>query len=140
MKIRRSVKVSFLRANRVFTRILNRAMKTHDMTTEQKRGLRIFEETLSLKDVNIFVSPMSDNIYIYVNDIYLVIDNYELRVVNGMYNHDFQYDDRGRARMRNRVFKILEERREDIEKKIKSKDDKTLDFILEDIRNIKQRE
>lgn len=110
------------------------------MTTEQKRGLRIFEETLSLKEVNIFVSPMSDNIYIYVNDIYLVIDNYELRVINGMYNHDFQYDDRGRARMRNRVFKILEERREDIEKKIKSKDDKTLDFILGDIRNIKQRE
>ena len=110
------------------------------MTSEQKRGLRIFEETLSIKDVNIFISPMSDTIYIYVNEIYLILEDHELRVVNGMYNHDFQYDEKGRSKMRNRIYYILEKRREELDARIKTKDDKTLDYILWDIRNIKQKE
>ena len=110
------------------------------MTPEQKRGLRIFEETISLKDVDIFMSPLSDTIYVYVNDIYLIIEYHHLKVINGMYNHDFQYDDKGRTKMRNRVFYILEKRREELDAKIKGKNDKTLDYILGDIRDIRKKE
>ena len=140
MKIRREVRVKLLRARRFWGRIWSKALKTQEMTPEQKRGLRIFDETIALKDVDIFISPLSDTIYIYVNDIYLVIDGYDLKVINGMYNHEFHYDDRGRSKMRNKVFYILENRREELDAKIKSKSDKTLDYILGDIRNLRQRE
>jgi len=140
MKMRRDVRVRLLRAKRFFARICERALKTSDMTPEQKRGLRIFEETISLKDVDIFMSPLSDTIYVYVNDIYLVIEDHHLKVINGMYNHDFQYDDKGRTKMRNRVFYILEKRREELDAKIKGKNDKTLDYILGDIRDIRKKE
>lgn len=140
MKMRRDVRVRLLRAKRFFSRICERALKTSDMTPEQKRGLRIFEETISLKDVDIFMSPLSDTIYVYVNDIYLVIEDHHLKVINGMYNHEFQYDGKGRTKMRNRVFYILEKRREELDAKIKGKNDKTLDYILGDIRDIRKKE
>ena len=140
MKMRRDVRVRLLRAKRFFVRICERALKTSDMTPEQKRGLRIFEETISLKDVDIFMSPLSDTIYVYVNDIYLIIEYHHLKVINGMYNHDFQYDDKGRTKMRNRDFYILEKRREELDAKIKGKNDKTLDYILGDIRDIRKKE
>jgi hypothetical protein len=140
MKMRREVRVKLLRARRFLGRIWERIFKTNDMTPEQKRGLKIFEETIALKDVNIFVSPLSDTIYVYVNDIYLVIEDHHLKVINGMYNHEFQYEDKGRSKMRNKVFYILEKRREKLDAKIKSKSDKTLDCILGDIRDIRQKE
>jgi hypothetical protein len=140
MKMRRDVRVRLLRAKRFFGHIWERALKTSDLTPEQKRGLRIFEETISLKGVDIFISPLSDTIYVYVNDIYLVIEDHHLKVINGMYNHEFQYDDKGRTKMRNRVFYILEKRREELDAKIKGKNDKTLDYILGDIRILRQKE
>ncbi|NBW58527.1 hypothetical protein EBR43_12295 [bacterium] len=139
MKIRRDVKVKFLRVIRFFSRIWNKAIKSPEMNPDQKRGLKIFDETISIKDVSIFISPLSDIIYVYANETYLVIENHTLKVINGMYKHEFQYDDKGRTRMRNRVFYILEKRREEIDAKIRSKNDKSLDYILEDILEFKQK-
>ena len=138
--MKRNIRVKLLRARRFWYRILDKTLKQNEMSDEQKRGLKIFEETISLKEVEIFISPLSDTMYIYVNDIYLVLDDFHLRVINGMYNHDFQYNERGRTKIRNKVFYVLEKRREVLEDRIKGKNDKTLDYILGDIRNLRQKE
>ena len=138
IKISRKNRVRLLRVSRFFGKILGKLIKKEEMTDHQKMGLRIFEQTVSIKDVDIFLSPLSDVIYIQTNDIYLRVEGYTLNVVNGMYNHEFQYTDVGRKRMINRVFNILERRREEIEARIKTKHTRTIDAILGDLQKIKK--
>ena len=101
-------------------------------------GLRIFERAISVKDAEIFFSPLSDTIYIEVEEIYLILDNLGLQVINGKFQYDIHYNDRSFAALKNRVFNVLESRRVKIEKRIKFKSDHTLHSILDEVDHIRE--
>jgi len=138
IRISRKNRVRLLRFMRFFSRFFKKFIKIEEMTEHQKMGLKIFDQTLSINNVDIFLSPLSDTIYIQADDIYLKVEGHTLNVVNGMYNHEFQYPEVGRKRMINRVYNILERRREEIEARIKTKKNRTIDMIFSDIKKIKE--
>jgi len=131
---KRKIKVTWLRTLRFF----GRAFKSKDELSDvQKKGIRIFERMVSVKDAEIFLSPLSDTIYVEVDDIYLILDNFDMQVINGKFQYDIPYTDKERRRFRNRIFDILESRREELEKKIKTKSNRTLDSIIQEVEEIK---
>jgi hypothetical protein len=93
---------------------------------------------VSIKDAEIFLSPLSDTIYIEVDDIYLILDHLDLQVINGKFQYDIPYTDKERRKFRSRVFHILEARRAKIEEKIKNKSNHTLDSILDEVGQIRE--
>jgi hypothetical protein len=118
---------------------MGRIFKTREeLTEEQKKGIRIFERMVSIKDAEIFLSPLSDTIYIEVDDIYLILDHLDLQVINGKFQYDIPYTDKERRKFRSRVFNILEARRAKIEEKIKNKSNHTLDSILDEVGQIRE--
>lgn len=133
--MKREMLVMWLR----FLRFWGKFFKTRDvLTQEQKMGLRIFERAISVKDAEIFFSPLSDTIYIEVEEIYLILDNSGLQVINGKFQYDIHYNDRPFSALKNRVFNVLESRRVKIEKRIKFKSDHTLHSILDEVDHIRE--
>jgi len=127
-----------------FKRWMGRFITTNDKLDEsQKMGLRIFEKCVSIKDSDIFLSPLSDTIYIEVEDIYIILERSDVQIINGRFQYDLHYPESARIRMRNRVFDVLESRRVEVENRVKAKSDKTLNSILgeiEEIRRIKNQD
>jgi hypothetical protein len=96
-------------------------------------GIRIFERAVTIKDVDIFMSPLSDSIYIEINDIYLILDGNDLQIINGKYQYDLHYNEQVRSRMRDKVLQVIESKKAAVEQRIRAKSDRTLHSILEDI-------
>jgi len=96
-------------------------------------GISIFERAVTIKDVDIFMSPLSDSIYIEINDIYLILDGNDLQIINGKYQYDLHYNEQVRSRMRDKVLQVIESKKAAVEQRIRAKSDRTLHSILEDI-------
>jgi len=104
-----------------------------ELSKEQRMGISIFERAVTIKDVDIFMSPLSDSIYIEINDIYLILDGNDLQIINGKYQYDLHYNEQVRSRMRDKVLKVIESKKAAVEQRIRAKSDRTLHSILEDI-------
>jgi hypothetical protein len=140
MSTKRTVRVNWLRFLKRVNSLGVKVFKTHDLTEQEKMGIKIFEKTVSIKNSEIFTSPLSDAIYIEVNDIYLILDGNDLQVINGKFQYDLHFNDVIRIRLRDRVLNVLEARRIKIEERIKMKSARTLNSIFDDIREIKEKE
>jgi hypothetical protein len=122
-----------------FLRRINRFFeKGAELTDSQKMGVRVFEKMVSIKDAEIFLSPLSDCIYIQVDDIYSTLEGNDLRIVNGKFQYDLHYHDGVRSQLVRKVFNVLESRRVEVEKRIRAKSDRTLSSILDEITSIKK--
>jgi hypothetical protein len=122
-----------------FLRRINRMFeKSTDLTDSQKMGIKVFEKMVSIKDADIFLSPLSDCIYIQVDDIYATLEGNDLRIVNGKFQYDLHYHDGVRSQLVRKVFNVLESRRVEVEKRIRVKSDRTLSSILDEITSIKK--
>jgi len=106
-------------------RWINRKLeKKIELTESQKMGMRIF--------------PLSDSIYVEVNDIYIILEGSDLQIINGKFRYDLHYPDSIRSKMRNKILNILEYRRIEVEKRIKTKSDRTLNSILDEVEVIRK--
>lgn len=132
---RRKIKVSLLRLRRW---LAQRLLNPEQLSDSQKMGVRIFVRTLSIEDAEILVSPLSDSIYVEVNDIYLILERNDLQIINGKFQYDLRYSDNVRMKLLNKVFGVLERRRIQAEKRIKAKSDRTLNSILDEVEQIRE--
>jgi hypothetical protein len=132
---RRKIKVSLLRLRRW---LAQRLLNPEQLSDSQKMGVRIFERTLSIENAEILVSPLSDSIYVEVNDIYLILERNDLQIINGKFQYDLRYSDNIRMKLLNKVFGVLERRRIQVEKRIKAKSDRTLNSILDEVEQIRE--
>jgi len=140
MGIRRSIRVKWLRLLRRMNSLDLGIFRKEDLTDQQKMGIKIFEKTVSIKEADIFMSPLSDSIYIEINDIYIILEGNDLQIINGKFRYDLHFNEQVRTRLRHRVLQILESRRVLVEKRIKIKSERTLNSIFDDIKEIKERE
>ena len=109
------------------------------LSDEQKMGIKIFERAITIKDAEIFMSPLSDSVYIEINDIFIILDGNDLQIINGKFQYDIHYNEDSRLKLKGRVLDVLESRRVEVEKRIKAKSDRTLNSILEDITEIRNK-
>jgi hypothetical protein len=140
MNTKRAIKVRWLRFLKRTNNLGVRVLKTHDLSDPQKMGIKIFEKTVSIKDAEIFLSPLSDTIYIEVNDIYVILDGNDLQIINGKFQYDLHFSDGVRSKLVARVYSVLEGRRIKVEQRIRAKSERTLSSIMADITEIKEKE
>ena len=132
---KRKIKLKFWKMVRWIDR---KIQKKIDLTESQEMGMKIFERTVSIKHADIFLSPLSDSIYIEVDDVYIILDGSDLQIINGKFRYDLHYPDAIRSKMRVKILKILEARRIEVEKRIKAKSDRTLNSILDEVEVIRK--
>jgi hypothetical protein len=111
-----------------------------ELSNEQRMGIRIFERAVTINDADIFMSPLSDSIYIEIKDIYLILDGNDLQIINGKYQYDLHYNEQVRSRMTDKVLKVIESKKADVEKRIRAKSDRTLHSIFDEIMILKSTE
>ena len=105
---KRKIKLKFWKMVRWIDR---KIQKKIDLTESQEMGMKIFERTVSIKHADIFLSPLSDSIYIEVDDVYIILDGSDLQIINGKFRYDLHYPDAIRSKMRVKILNILEARR-----------------------------
>ena len=108
------------------------------LDNEKRMGLRIFERAVRIKDADIFMSPLSDTIYIEINEIYLILEGCDLQIINGKFQYDLRYSVKDSGDMKKQVFTVLEKRRIEVEERIRTKNDRTLNSILQEITDLKE--
>ena len=140
MSIKRSIRVQWLRFLRRTNSVSDRIFPNQPLSENQKRGIKIFEKAISIKDVEIATHSSSDIIYIVVGDIYLILDGNDLEIINGKFQYYLHFNDKVRTHLRARINKVLDGRVIEIQERIKTKNDRTIDSILEDILEIKEKE
>jgi len=129
----------------IWMRILKRMGTFNDyifpkekLDNEKRMGLRIFERAVRIKDADIFMSPLSDTIYIEINEIYLILEGCDLQIINGKFQYDLRYSVKDSGDMKKQVFTVLEKRRIEVEERIRTKNDRTLNSILQEITDLKE--
>ena len=110
-----------------------------DLSDSQKAGIKIFERSLTIKDVELLLAPLSDTIYIEVDDIFIILEGRQLKIINGKYQYDIHLPERDTAKLYTSFKKALEKRRKQMEFKIITKTNRSLNNILEDIAEIRDR-
>jgi len=110
-----------------------------DLSDSQKAGIKIFERSLTVKDADLLLAPLSDTIYVEVEDIFIILDGRQLKIINGKYQYDIQLPDREHSKLYTSFKKTLEKRRKQMEFKIIAKTNRSLNNILDDIAEIRDR-
>ena len=116
-----------------------RFSQQEDLTDSQKAGIKIFERSLTVKDAELLLAPLSDTIYIEVDDIFIILEGRQLKIINGKYQYDIHLPDRENSKLYSAFKKTLEKRRKQMEFKIITKTNRSLNNILEDIAEIRDR-
>ena len=140
MSIKRNIRVQWLRFLKRTNSVGDKFFPNQTLSENQKRGIKIFERAISIKDVEIAAHSESDVIYIVLGDIYLILNGNDLEVINGKFQYYLHFNDKVRTQLRSRINSVLNERAIQIQERIKTKNDRTLDSILEDIIEIKEKE
>ena len=140
MSIKRNIRVQWLRFLKRTNTFSDKIFPNQALSENQKRGIKIFEKAISIKDVEIATHSSSDIIYIVVGDIYLILDGNDLEIINGKFQYYLHFNDKVRTHLRARINKVLDGRVIEIQERIKTKNDRTIDSILEDILEIKEKE
>lgn len=140
MSIKRNIRVQWLRFLKRTNTFSDKIFPNQSLSENQKRGIKIFEKAISIKDVEIAAHSESDVIYIVVGDIYLILNGNDLEIINGKFQYYLHFNDKVRTQIKTRINSVLNERAIQIQERIKTKNNRTLDSILEDIMEIKEKE
>lgn len=140
MSIKRTIKVQWLRFLKRTSSFNDKIFPGQSLSDNQKKGIKIFEKAISIKDVEIAAHSESDIIYIVVGDIYLIFNGNDLEIINGKFQYYLHFNDKVHTQLKTRINSVLNERAIQIRKRIETKNDRTLDSILEDIMEIKEKE
>jgi hypothetical protein len=110
-----------------------------ELSDSQKAGVKIFERALTVKDADLLLAPLSDTIYIEVDDIFLILDGRQLKIINGKYQYDIYLPEKVNQKLYSSFKKVLEKRRKQMEYKIITKTNRSLNNILDDLAEIRDR-
>lgn len=110
-------------------------LKTDRLNEEQKKGVNIFKTLAVQPDSEILMAPLSGKYYIRNEEIFIVLDLNRLSVINSVYHYDIYYNEAETRYLANYIRRIIERRREKLEKKMRSKIDKSLSHLESDVKN-----
>lgn len=118
--------------------ISNFGSSSEDLSENERTATRIFEKSLHKKDSDLLIAPLSETVYIN-NDkkqITIILQNSDLRIINGKYSYDFKIPGITSERMRRRFRLELEKRRKEMEEKITTKTESSLRDILYELSDV----
>ena len=90
-----------------YVRLEKKFSPQDELSESQKNGVRIFERALTVKDAELLLAPLSDTIYIEVDDIFIILDGSQLKIINGKYQYDIHVPAKESSRLYGAFKKVL---------------------------------
>lgn len=120
------------RCVRLYIRLttFKRAMDSYTLNEEQKNGIRIAKILAVQPSSEILMAPISDRYFIKNQEIFIVIDLNRITIINSVYHYDIYISDRTTEQLILFIRRIIEKRRNLMEKEMLSKIEKSLDHIV----------
>lgn len=103
------------------------------LTPNQELGIKIFEKVLVRSDVELLMAPLSSTYYIKAQDIFVMLDGTDLRIINGRYEYHITINEKLHLKLAYRFKRVLENKRKRMEATMFSKTNRSLNEILEDV-------
>lgn len=105
-------------------------MDSYTLNEEQKNGIRIAKILAVQPSSEILMAPISDRYFIKNQEIFIVIDLNRITIINSVYHYDIYISDRTTEQLILFIRRIIEKRRNLMEKEMLSKIEKSLDHIV----------
>jgi len=118
---------------RFYRKISGEFLTGKELSENEKTAIRIFEKCVMREDSELLMAPLSDTFYVKTGEIYLILLDQELRIINGKYSYDFPLASGPCERMRKKFRITLEQRRKKMEEKIVAKTKKSLQDIFNEV-------
>lgn len=103
-------------------------------TPQQEKAVKIVEKFIADTKSELLMAPLSHNYYIKNKNIFIVINDRSINIINGKYNYDIFIHEKIANHVKNLFIKKLETKRRIMEKQITDKVETILDVIYNDMK------
>lgn len=129
-KIWRFMRIRFLR---IYIKINGSIVRDEQLSQTQKHAFSIFKKMANTPETTLQMAPNSGTIYLALDDIFAILDNYRLNIINGKYSYDISLTVKQYDSMKAFFRRKLEGRCKNIEKEVIERTNKSLVNILNSI-------
>ena len=103
------------------------------ITETQELAIKIFERSLLKPYVELLIAPLSMTYYIHSDDIFIIMDRTELKIINGKYEYHILLSEKIHNKLSMKFKRVLENKRKRMEKEMLSNTRRSLQNILQDL-------
>ena len=103
------------------------------VTDTQELGTKVFEKAIVRSDVELLLAPLSNTYYVKADDIFIILDGLQLKIINGRYEYHITLTEKIHNKLSTKFKRVLENRRKRMEEQMLSKTNRSLQTILEDL-------
>lgn len=103
------------------------------LSESQKLAIEIFNKVIHREGAKLLIAPLSSTYYVEYKEIFVILLDRDLKIVNGKYLYDIMLTDKMARRLSQHFERVLEKRRKGMEEIILYKTKRSLTSILEDI-------
>lgn len=124
---------------------INKRLERYDfnqsfpVTDTQELGTKVFEKAIVRTDAELLLAPLSNTYYIKSDDIFIILDGLQLKIINGRYEYHISLTEKIHNKLSTKFKRVLERRRKKMEEQMLSKTNRSLQTILEDLSLIDQK-
>jgi hypothetical protein len=104
-----------------------------DLSAEQQSCVKIIKLLATDSDSEILMAPISEKYYIRKDEIFIVIDRNIVSVINSVYHYDFSFSDKLHGHLTSFLRRVIENRRVKMEATMRSKIQRSLTHIYDDL-------
>lgn len=124
-----------VRISRFWRRFHSFAMPQEPDTVSesQKLAMEIFNKVIHMDGAKLLIAPLSSTYYVEYKEIFVILLDRDLKIVNGKYLYDIMLTEKMARRLSEHFERVLEKRRKRMEEIILYKTKRSLTSILEDI-------
>ena len=112
---------------------LEKKFSVAHLNAEQQAGIKIVKRLAVHPDSEILMAPISEKYYIQNGEIFIVIEMNQISIINSVYHYDIYNNHKVTDHIINFMRRIIERRRSEMEAAMRSKIQRSLSHILEDI-------
>jgi hypothetical protein len=103
------------------------------VTDTQELGEKVFEKAIARTDAELLLAPLSNTYYIKSDDIFIILDGLQLKIINGRYEYHITLTEKIHNKLSAKFKRVLENRRKKMEEQMLSKTNRSLQTILQEL-------
>lgn len=105
-------------------------MDDSKLNDEQRLGIKIVKLLASKADSEILIAPISDRYYLKNGDLFVIVSNQQISIINSVYHYDIYNTDEINRHVIKYLRRVIENRRLRFEEQMRSKIERSLSNIL----------
>ncbi len=113
--------------------ISNKLEPNYPASETQILSMKIFERAIFSPEAELLIAPISYTLYVQLNDLFIVLEGRELRIINGKYQYYVMITEKTAEELDRKFRRALESRIKKMESQVTTNVKKSLQNILEEL-------